>query len=224
MKYTIFEFNQEKAVEYNLDIEDLLLLRWITDFTTRIPAKIINEEKYYWIKYEELLKDLPILRFKSKDRLYRKLDELVQKGILIHQTVKVGGTYSYYGFGENYGDLLKNDGKEIATLFRKKYEVAEKELADNFEKIWTVYPRKEGKNTAFKHYKAWLKGKKYAGNTVKLNNKQMWYAVAIYAHKVKKEQIEKQFIKMGSTFFNEAIMEYVEMYNKQPEYWEKSYL
>ena len=109
MKYTIFEFNQEKAVEYNLDIEDLLLLQWITDFTTRIPAKIINEEKYYWIKYEELLKDLPILRFSSKDRLYRKLNELVQKGILIHQTVRVGGTYSYYGFGENYSKLLSEE-------------------------------------------------------------------------------------------------------------------
>lgn len=215
MKYTIFEFNQEKAVEYNLDIEDLLLLQWITDFTTRIPAKIINEEKYYWIKYEELLKDLPILRFSSKDRLYRKLNELVQKGILIHQTVRVGGTYSYYGFGENYSKLLSEE---------KEPEESEKELADNFEKIWNKYPRKEGKNTAFKHYKNWLKGKKYAGKTVKLENKQMWFAVAIYAHKVKTEQTEKQFIKMGSTFFNEAIMEYVEMYNKQPEYWEKSYL
>ena len=117
--------------------------------------------------------------------------------------------------GENYSKLLSEE---------KEPEESEKELADNFEKIWNKYPRKEGKNTAFKHYKNWLKGKKYAGKTVKLENKQMWFAVAIYAHKVKTEQTEKQFIKMGSTFFNEAIMEYVEMYNKQPEYWEKSYL
>ena len=32
----------------------------------------------------------------------------------------------------------------------------ETELADNFDKIWKLYPRKDGKNTAYRHYKAWL--------------------------------------------------------------------
>ena len=86
----------------------------------------------------------------------------------------------------------------------------EQELADNFDKIWSLYPRKDGKNTAFNHYKAWLKGKKYAGRTVKLTNKQMWFATKKYAHLVEENKTEKQYIKMGSTFFNEAIMEYIE--------------
>lgn len=85
-----------------------------------------------------------------------------------------------------------------------------KELADNFDKIWQLYPRKDGKNTAFNHYKSWLKGKKYAGRTVKLTNKQMWLATKKYADCIKENKVEKQYIKMGSTFFNEAIMEYVE--------------
>lgn len=212
MKYTIFGFNQEKAIENNLDIEDLLILQWITDFVTRVPEKIINDKKYYWIKYKELLEDIPILGFKSKDRLYRKLNELVERGILIHKTVKAGGTYSYYGFGENYPKLLE--------AVRKTEKTEGKELADNFDKIWKLYPRKDGKNTAFNHYKAWLKGKKYAGRIVKLDNRQMWYAVAIYAYKVEEKAIEKQFIKMGSTFFNEAIMEYVEIYNANIKYWQ----
>ena len=152
MKY-IFEFEQEKAVEFGLDMEDLLILRWLKWFEPEMKAKEIEGKSYYWINYEKLLKDLPILRFKSKDRLYRKLNELVEKGILIHQTVKAGGTYSYYGFGENYSNLLENDGKEIVTLFRKKCELANEELADNFDKIWKLYPRKDGKNTAFNHYK-----------------------------------------------------------------------
>lgn len=84
------------------------------------------------------------------------------------------------------------------------------ELADDFEKIWLLYPRKEAKNTAFNHYKAWLKGKKYAGKIVKLTNRQMWFATKKYADSIEKNKIEKQFIKMGSTFFNEAIMDYVE--------------
>ena len=87
------------------------------------------------------------------------------------------------------------------------------ELADNFDKIWKIYPRKDGKNTAFNHYKSWLKGKKYAGRTVKLTNRQMWFATKKYADLMKRNKTEKQYIKMGSTFFNEAIMEYVEVEN-----------
>lgn len=91
-----------------------------------------------------------------------------------------------------------------------KSSLKEKELADNFDKIWKIYPRKESKSTAFTHYKAWLNGKKYAGRIVKLNNRQMWLAVKKYADLMEKNKTEKQYIKMGSTFFNEAIMEYVE--------------
>jgi len=86
----------------------------------------------------------------------------------------------------------------------------EQELADNFDLIWAVYPRKERKNTAFNHYKAWLKGKKYAGRTVRLTNRQMWSATKKYADLMEQNKTEKQYIKMGSTFFNEAIMEYIE--------------
>ncbi len=83
-------------------------------------------------------------------------------------------------------------------------------LAENFDKIWVLYPRKEGKDKAFKHYKSWLVGKKYAGRIIKLTDKQMWYATKKYADLIESEKVEKQFIKMGSTFFNESIMEYVE--------------
>jgi len=84
------------------------------------------------------------------------------------------------------------------------------ELAENFDKIWKIYPRKEGKNTAYKHYTTWLKGKRFAGKVIKLTNRQMWFATKKYADLMVRNKTEKQLIKMGSTFFNEAIMEYVE--------------
>lgn len=86
----------------------------------------------------------------------------------------------------------------------------EKELSKSFDLIWKEYPRKEGKNSAFKHYKSWIKGKKYSGKTIKLTNKQMWYAVQKYKATIEKNKTEYQYIKMGSTFFNEAIYEYIE--------------
>lgn len=96
----------------------------------------------------------------------------------------------------------------------------ENNLIENFDKIWNIYPRKDGKNIAYKHYKAWLKGKKYLGSICSLSNKEMWFATQIYNLQIKELKTEKQYIKMGSTFFNETIYEYVEKYRKSANYWE----
>ena len=87
-------------------------------------------------------------------------------------------------------------------------ESSEKEagIIDNFETLWKLYPKKEGKNQAYNHYRAWLKGRKFAGKTKKLTREQMWYAITEYAKKVK--TWDRQYIKDGSTFFNNAIYEY----------------
>lgn len=87
----------------------------------------------------------------------------------------------------------------------------EQQLLEDFEKIWQIYPRKEGKSKAFAKYKIWLKGKKVLNETIKLTNKQIWFAVKKYADESKEK--EKTFIKMGSTFFADAILDYVEDLN-----------
>ena len=213
MKYTVEGFNQEKAIELGLDVDDLIILRWFVDFSNNMKQKVIEETTYYWVTYEKLLNDLPILNVKKRALQY-KLDKLIRAKILIHKNIKEGGNFSYYGFGENYSSLIADTEKVILPIDDEKQDEEEgsiKELADNFDKIWQIYPRKDGKNTAFNHYKAWLKGRNYAGRIVKLDNKQMWYATKKYADLVKENKTEKQYIKMGSTFFNDAIMEYVEV-------------
>lgn len=109
------------------------------------------------------------------------------------------------GIGEN--TLENNTSNNITSIYSSS-------VAEDFDKIWKLYPRKTNKNSAFRHYKAWLVGKNYAGKRIKLTNKQMWIATKKYADLVKEEKREEQYIKMGSTFFNEAIMEYVEEENK----------
>ena len=213
MKYTVEGFNQEKAIELGLDVDDLIILRWFVDFSNNMKQKVIEETTYYWVTYEKLLNDLPILNVKKRALQY-KLDKLIRAKILIHKNIKEDGNFSYYGFGENYSSLIADTEKVILPIDDEKQDEEEgsiKELADNFDKIWQIYPRKDGKNTAFNHYKAWLKGRNYAGRIVKLDNKQMWYATKRYADLVAKNKTEKQYIKMGSTFFNDAIMEYVEV-------------
>lgn len=107
MKYTIEGFNQSKAVELELCVADLIILRWFVDFagTDKMLKRIIDNKEYYWIKYEGMLEDLPILSI-TKDTLYRRLKGLVEKEVLEHITVKEAGTYSFYRLGKNYLALV----------------------------------------------------------------------------------------------------------------------
>ena len=110
MKTTIHGFLQNKLIFYKMDNDDALILRWFVDFkdSGKMAYKIIDNDKYYWIKYEGLLEDLVILKLKTKDALYRRLKKMEKNKILKRQTVKENGTYSFYTLGENYKDLIEN--------------------------------------------------------------------------------------------------------------------
>lgn len=133
---------------------------------------------------------------------------ITDKGYSILQNEEIHLTKMQNGNVENVEPIpnINTDNINNSDDDTKK----ESELLENFELIWQIYPRKEEKNTAFTHYKSWLKGKKYAGKKVKLSNKQMWLAVNRYNNYIEDNKVERQFIKKGSNFFKETIMEYVE--------------
>ena len=110
MKTTIHGFRQDRLVLYGMDNDDALILRWFVDFkdSGKMASKIIEEDKYYWIKYEGLLDDLVILKIKTKDALYIRLKKMEKQKILKRQTVKENGTYSFYTLGDNYKFLIEN--------------------------------------------------------------------------------------------------------------------
>jgi len=107
MKYTIHGFSQRKAIKLGLDNDDLLILRYFIDFkdSGAMVSKVIDNKTYYWIKYETILEQLPILKLK-KDSLYRRLKKMCVAGVLEHKTVKKNGTYSFYSVGKSYIDLI----------------------------------------------------------------------------------------------------------------------
>ena len=108
---------------------------------------------------------------------------------------------------KEYNICPSDDGRENnSALTKPKEKVAER----HFEEVWAVYPRKDGKNTAYKHYCKWLEGRTFAGKKVKLTERQMWYAANTYRKECEAAATDKQYIKMGSTFFNESVVEYVQ--------------
>lgn len=87
-------------------------------------------------------------------------------------------------------------------------------LLEHFELIWKIYPNKKGKAKALEYYLQWIKGRKIANVTRKITDKQMYYAVQRYAKECEDNNTEVKFIKHGDSFFNKAILDYVEEENE----------
>ena len=136
MRFNILGFDQVKAVENKLTIEELMILRHMHDFVSsgRMESIIKDGEMYYWIKYDKFIDDLPILNMK-KTRLmeifnnnlcekpldwearYNGMSESSKKraksfkftGMLKSYTKKdKTGTYSYFTFTKKFYDMLPN--------------------------------------------------------------------------------------------------------------------
>lgn len=114
MKYTVFGFSQEELIKHKMDLGDAAILRFFVDFrgTGKMKSEIIGEndqkQSYYWLKYNAVIEDFPLLNMK-KDAVYRRMKSLVDKGILIHQHVKNKyGSFSYYEVGPLYESLLRD--------------------------------------------------------------------------------------------------------------------
>lgn len=127
MRYTIEGFSQTEAVKFRrteivngkekvvtLDCTDLVILRWFVDFWPNMMKVEIGGRQYAWLSYKALIEDMPLIGIK-KGMLALRLKKMVDFGILTHQTVKSGGTFSYYGFGPEYVRLIDtNHAKDIS--------------------------------------------------------------------------------------------------------------
>ena len=111
MKYTIHGFSQEKLIEYDLDSTDALILRYFVDFkdSGKMAMEIHENKPYYWLNYDALKADIPIIGIKSNDALRRRLKKLEESGVLDFYLKKEGGSYSFYTLGSRYSSLICNE-------------------------------------------------------------------------------------------------------------------
>ena len=121
MKYTIEGFSQYAASRMKdengkIDCTDLVILRWFVDFKDAGKMSFIDigPDRYYWVKYNKILEDLPILSI-SKRALYDRMKKLVRFGVLKHTQQKSGGSFSYYAIGERYYELICTPCEENFT-------------------------------------------------------------------------------------------------------------
>ena len=166
MRYQIFSLQQSSLVELGLNVEEALLLDWILNWKdgTGMKREFIEEQQDigYWINYETVVKELPIL-FKqptddmdekalkkllrnNKDKVGRMLKGNLSKVLTPHKMVYRGeksklGSMIFVVINREAIDMLKN--KEASTF-------AEVEASKNLENLIdnNIIPQKEEKNTS----------------------------------------------------------------------------
>ena len=90
--------------------------------------------------------------------------------------------------------LTKDLSNKVRTNKQANAASADADLSESFNKLWTLYPKKQGKKDAFRHYKAWRKKSKDNTDDYllrKLNEYKAYLAANQWLHPMN-----------GSTWFN----------------------
>ncbi len=107
MQSTVYGFSQKNLIKFRLDLWDAVILRYFIDCKDNLEMRTmdIGEDTYYLVRYDKILEYLPMLRMK-KHAIQSRFFKLRDLGILTHYALIEGYTYSYFGIGENYIDLI----------------------------------------------------------------------------------------------------------------------
>lgn len=104
-----------------------------------------------------------------------------------------------------------NQSKSSGNSIDKQKDTADSVLESNFEKLWKLYPKKIGKKPASAAYKRVMTRKKNPAT-----NKQIQDGIVAYRQLINSKGTDRQFIKDGSTFFNqEAWDDYLEIVKEE---------
>ena len=108
MQNTILGFRQDKAIELGLHLDDLIILRYLTDFFPKMLKITDNNKIYFWVDYKYLIQSLPILYKNAQNLNKTNFDRLVKKNVLSKKQIlnpkvlKRRGLTIFYAFSINY--------------------------------------------------------------------------------------------------------------------------
>jgi hypothetical protein len=129
-----------------------------------------------------------------------------EKGISIMQKCKMENTEMSNGFDaqvqpipDNNTDIIpdrdNSNNNSLASETNAKKKIDLKEIENDFDEVWKIYPKKQGKEAA---KKAYIKARK--AGTGKLD---ILSGLLKYIEFIKANRTEDRYIKHGSTWFNQ---------------------
>lgn len=122
MKRTIL-INQQAVIEAGLELDfiDLVIFDYIKDFSHSEKVMKVQclDGVYFWVAHTKIMEDLPLLGIKTKAGIVKRIDRLVEAGILIKAKESVSVGKSLYRFGPNYDILVGTPLNENSTPYKK---------------------------------------------------------------------------------------------------------
>lgn len=119
MKYNI-HINQKAAIEHfpSLDIVDLAIFDFIKDFTnSRVCRKVVTDNGVFFMLRWRLIADqLPILNIKTSMGINKRLNKLVEAGLLIRNATNKQERNSLFKWGDNYDKMIFTATNESLPL------------------------------------------------------------------------------------------------------------
>jgi len=86
VKYTVEGYSQREIVRLGLDPGDVIFVRWFIDFYNGGMMKLsIGGKEWGWLSYRHVVEELPVLGIQTNRGLYKRMQRLVEKGVLMHR-------------------------------------------------------------------------------------------------------------------------------------------
>ena len=75
MQFSFLGFSTVKIMEFNLDVKDIIILKYFNDFKNsgKMSFEVVNGEKYYWLSYQNIENELPFLGLAKRAIMARML-------------------------------------------------------------------------------------------------------------------------------------------------------
>lgn len=127
---------------------------------------------------------------------------------------------------EDTDNPTSNDSDDTSSDKIKDENTIEVSISEASDKIYSFYPRKEGKAKGYEYIKAYLKNGRNLSNIgkVKLNHEQIICAVMNYAMNCRENNTDTKYIQQFSTFMNKTIIDHLEESREgYEEYMKKTY-
>lgn len=170
------------------------------EFTTERSALMVMDEHYLWSEsLSRRMSAVDLKRVKSSESANSRWSQSDgnANAMRTHNERNANAVQS-----QSDGNANKEKKKRVNN---KKTELT-KEVEDFFESVWMLYPRKEGKNAVTKEEKKEI---------FKIGYEKMIAAIENY--KNSHEETKKNYLLMGSTFFNGRYADYLDGNYEEPE-------
>ena len=97
----ILHLREVQELGIDISLTDLVIFEFLRSFETKTyckKEKLDDEQIYFWVSHELIMKQLPILGIKTKRGIIDRINNLVNIGLLIRYTSPKGVNKSYYRF------------------------------------------------------------------------------------------------------------------------------